>query len=255
MALTIAGSDSGGGAGIQADLKTFERFGAHGACAITCVTAQNPREVLSVQPVKPAMLRDQLRAVFDRLRPAAVKVGMLYSRPLIDVVADFLSSRPSKNRALVIDPVMVSTSGSRLLRPAAVRALKERLLPLATLVTPNLSEAGILLGREVQTLGDAIMAAREIHARWGCAALVTGGHGKGPDATDALFTGKKMRLFFEPFIRGAATHGSGCTLSAGIAAGLARRHGLSRAIEEAKANVSRAIRQRYGAGGHEHLAQ
>ena len=143
VALTIAGSDSGGGAGIQADLKTFAALGVHGASAIACLTAQNPRRVLGVEPVSPKMLRQQIQAVFEELRPAAVKTGMLFSAENIRVVTGLLKK---KKCPLVVDPVMVSTSGTRLLEPAAINVLKDKLLPLATLVTPNLDEAEILTG-------------------------------------------------------------------------------------------------------------
>src|SRR5450755_4553720 len=147
VALTIAGSDSGGGAGIQADLKTFASLGVHGASAIACLTAQNPRRVLGVEPVSPKMLRLQLEAVFEELPPAAVKTGMLFSAENVRIVAEFFVARAARPRVpLIVDPVMVSTSGARLLEPAAIKILKVKLLPLAALVTPNLDETEILTG-------------------------------------------------------------------------------------------------------------
>ena len=160
ITLTIAGSDSGGGAGVQADLKTFAALGVHGTSAITCVTAQNPRAVTGIQAVRADLVRGQIEAVFAELRPAAVKTGMLFSADLIGVVVEFFArgARPP----LIVDPVMVATSGAVLLKPAAIRVLKERLLPLATLVTPNLDEAEILVGRKLRSLDDLQKAAQEI---------------------------------------------------------------------------------------------
>ena len=162
IALTIAGSDSGGGAGVQADLKTFAALGVHGTSAIACLTAQNPRGVLGVEPCSPKMLRQQIEAVFAELPPCAVKTGMLFSAENISVVVSFFQNRKSKirNRKLVVDPVMVSTSGSRLLQPAAEKILKEKLLPLATLVTPNLDEAEILIGAKITSPEKMRQAAR-----------------------------------------------------------------------------------------------
>ena len=160
VALTIAGSDSGGGAGIQADLKTFAALGVHGTSAITCITAQNPKGVYGIQACSADIVRRQIEAVFDELRPAAVKTGMLYSAPIIRVVAEFFRRRPRV--PLVVDPVMVSTSGAQLLKPAAVKALCAELLPLATLVTPNLDEAEILVGEKLSSVADLRAAARDV---------------------------------------------------------------------------------------------
>jgi hydroxymethylpyrimidine kinase/phosphomethylpyrimidine kinase len=162
VAMTIAGSDSGGGAGIQADLKTFAALGVHGTSAIACLTAQNPRRVLGIGPCPPKMLRQQIEAVFAELNPAAVKTGMLYSAKNIRVVVAFFQNRTSeiRNPKLVVDPVMVSTSGARLLEPAAVKILQEKLLPLAMLVTPNLDEAEILSGRKISSIEDMRGAVR-----------------------------------------------------------------------------------------------
>lgn len=255
VALTIAGSDSGGGAGIQADLKTFERIGVHGTSAITCVTAQNPKTVLAIQPIKESVLRDQMRAIFDRLLPAAVKTGMLYSRQLIGVVVDHYAELSGSLPPLVVDPVMVSTSGTPLLKPSAIKSIKEHLLPHATIVTPNLAEASLLLNGDVRTVDDAMEAARAIYETWGCAALVKGGHRRGQEAIDVLYAGERSRLYATPFIKGAATHGTGCTLSAAIAAHLALGSGIAKAVAAAKTLVTDAIRNRYRAGKHEHLAQ
>lgn len=249
VALTIAGSDSGGGAGIQADLKTFAALGIHGTSAITCVTAQNPKRVTGIQPIRADMVRRQIEAVFDELPPAAVKTGMLYSAEIVAVVAKFFAQR--KRPPLVVDPVMVATSGAVLLKPSAIQALKTQLLPLATLVTPNLPEAEILIGGKLRTLEDLREAAREIHARFGCAALVKGGHlSDAPAAVDVFFDGRKAVLLTAPWVRGVSTHGTGCTYSAAIAALLALGHSLPRAVELAKHHVTRAISHSQKAGRH-----
>jgi hydroxymethylpyrimidine/phosphomethylpyrimidine kinase len=251
-ALTIAGSDSGGGAGIQADLKTFAALGVHGTSAITCVTAQNPRGVSGIQAVSVAMVRKQIEAVFAELPPSAVKTGMLFSAQIVNTVADFFASR--RRPPLVVDPVMVATSGAALLRPSAIRALKERLLPLAALITPNLDEAELLLGRRLRRLEDLLDGAEELHRRFGCAALVKGGHLKlGTDAVDVLFDGKRYTVFKARRIKGISTHGTGCTYSAAIAAQLARGQNLCRSVELAKCFITRAIGQSVRVGRHSAL--
>ena len=249
ITLTIAGSDSGGGAGVQADLKTFTALGVHGTSAITCVTAQNPRAVTGIQPIRADLVRGQIEAVFAELRPAAVKTGMLFSADLIRVVVEFFARGPRP--PLIVDPVMVATSGAVLLKPGAIRLLKERLLPLATLVTPNLDEAEILVGGKLQSLADLEAAAREIHRVFGCAALVKGGHLRNvPAATDVFFDGRKMLRLVAPFVPGVSTHGTGCTYSAAITAFLARGESLPRAVTAAKRYITRAIRGSYRAGRH-----
>jgi hydroxymethylpyrimidine/phosphomethylpyrimidine kinase len=240
VALTIAGSDSGGGAGIQADLKTFAALGVHGTCALTGITAQNPRRVLAAKPVTPALLRRQLDALWEELPPAAVKTGMLLNAANVRVVMDFFQTHPGT--PLVVDPVMVSTSGAPLLAPRAILLLREGLLPMATLVTPNLAEAGILLGRPLASLDDLRAAAREIHRRYGCAALVKGGHlPRTRSAVDFFFDGKTELFLSAPFVRGLRTHGTGCTYSAAIAAGLAAGRDLPAAVAAAKHYITRAI--------------
>lgn len=249
VAVTIAGSDSGGGAGIQADLKTFAALGVHGASVITCVTAQNPRGVRSVQACRAEMVRDELEMIFAELKPAAVKTGMLFSAPIIRVVAQFF--RGGKRWPLVVDPVMVATSGARLLKRSAVRALLDDLLPLAALVTPNVPETEVLLGRTVETVAELREAARAIAKRFGCAALVKGGHlGGMRQAVDFFNDGRTELLLSAPFVRGVSTHGTGCTYSAAITAHLARGCALPRAVELAKDFVTRAIAQSVEAGGH-----
>jgi hydroxymethylpyrimidine/phosphomethylpyrimidine kinase len=249
IALTIAGSDSGGGAGIQADLKTFAALGLHGTSAVTCITAQNPKRVTGVQPIHPRLVRLQIQAVFDELPPAVVKTGMLYSAEIIRTVANFFAegARPP----LIVDPVMVSTSGARLLKRSAVKAMEDELLRLATLVTPNLDEAEILTGRRLSTPEDLRTAARVIHQRFGCAALVKGGHLRGlKEAVDVFFDGNNELLLTAPFARGVSTHGTGCTYSAAIAAHIARGENLATALQSAKQYITRAIHQSQRAAQH-----
>lgn len=248
-ALTIAGSDSGGGAGIQADLKTFFALGVHGTSAITCLTAQNPRGVRGIQACSPDILRQQIEAVFAELRPAAVKTGMLFSTPLIRVVVEVFSRRAGSS--LVVDPVMVATSSARLLKPSAIAALQKELLPLAALVTPNLDEAEILLGWKLTRVEDLRKAAKEIQARFGCAALVKGGHLRGlAEAVDIFYDGKTELLLTAPFVRGVSTHGTGCTYSAAITAGLARGLKLPDAVRLGKEFVTNAIANSRRVGNH-----
>ena len=249
IALTVAGSDSGGGAGIQADLKTFASMGVHGTSAITCVTAQNPSRVLGIQPCRPEMVRRQIEAVFNELRPGAVKTGMLYSAAIIRTVSRALSVHP--RIPLVVDPVMIATSGARLIRPSAVRALKRDLFPLATLITPNVPEAGALLGRELKSVEDLRTAARELQRRFGCAVLVKGGHlAGGREAADILRMGREEWLLTAPRVRHVHTHGTGCTFSAAIAAGLALGLPLLEAVHRAKHYVTIAIARSGRAGRH-----
>lgn len=253
VALTIAGSDSGGGAGIQADLKTFAALGVHGASAITCITAQNPRGVLGIQACKPGMVRQQIEAVFAELPPAAVKTGMLYSTEIIRVVADFFGNPQSAigNRQVIVDPVMISTSGVKLLKSSAVNLLKRELLPRATLITPNLDEARFLLGRDLNKLEDLRAAAKEFYERFGCAALVKGGHLRGgKEAADIFYDGRNELLLAAPFVRGVSTHGTGCTYAAAITAYLALGHILPLAVELAKEHITQAIVRHQNVAGH-----
>jgi hydroxymethylpyrimidine/phosphomethylpyrimidine kinase len=249
IALTIAGSDSGGGAGIQADLKTFASIGVHGTSAITCLTAQNPKHVTGIQAVRADMVRKQIEAVFDELPPLAVKTGMLYSTEIILTVVDFFKRR--KDASLIVDPVMVSTSGARLLKASAIKAVTEKLLPLAVLVTPNLDEAQILTGRRLSSPEDLRNAARQLHEEYGCAALVKGGHLRGGhDALDFFCDGKIELLLSAPYAIGVSTHGTGCTYSAAITAYLAKGHGLLDAVQFAKQYITEAIHESRRIAGH-----
>ncbi|MBL9175206.1 MAG: bifunctional hydroxymethylpyrimidine kinase/phosphomethylpyrimidine kinase [Verrucomicrobiales bacterium] len=249
VALTIAGSDSGGGAGIQADLRTWNALGVHGTTAITCLTAQNPRGVLAVHAAPAALVERQLQAVFDELPPVAVKTGMLFNASIIRAVARWFSE--SRRPPLVVDPVMVATSGARLLQPAAMRALIDQLLPLATLVTPNLDETALLIGRRPRTLEDLREAARTLFFRHGCAALIKGGHLRSlPRATDVFFDGATELVLSAPFVRGVATHGTGCTYSAAITGYLALGLALPAAVELAKNHITQSIAQSVRIGRH-----
>jgi len=244
-ALTIAGSDSGGGAGIQADLKTFSAFRVFGMSVITAVTAQNSLGVQGVENLPPAFVALQLRSVLSDFGASAAKCGMLSTAPIIEAVAATLADEPVEK--LVVDPVMVAKSGDALLQPDARQALIERVLPLALVVTPNLPEAESLAGIPVASRPDMEEAARRIHRLGPRYVLVKGGHLKG-DAIDLLWNGKVFTAFRAPRIESGNTHGTGCTLSAAIASGLARGQAIGDAIRDAKAYVTRAIREGFAAG-------
>jgi hydroxymethylpyrimidine/phosphomethylpyrimidine kinase len=247
VALSIAGSDSGGGAGIQADLKTFHAFGAFGSTAVTAITAQNTLGVHGVHPIPVEMVRAQIRAVAEDLAPAACKTGMLATAELVLAVAE--SIRKYDLRRFVLDPVMVSTSGHRLLDADAERTLADALLPLATVVTPNLDEASILVGRPVRSPMEMRRAAEALVGLGAGAALVKGGHLEGREMVDVLFSGGEMREWRRPRLDTRSTHGTGCTLSAAITAGLAHGRALDRAVDDALAYVHRAMTEAPGLGG------
>ncbi len=238
VALTIAGSDSGGGAGIQADLRTFAFLGVHGTSAITAITAQNTRDVTGILELPVELITQQIDAVVDDIGVQAAKTGMLASAEIIAAVADAIERHGIRN--LVVDPVMVAKGGARLLRDDAVAALRQRLLPLAAVVTPNLPEAAVLLGRPVKSLDDRRRAARDLVAMGARAAVVKGGHAEG-DAVDVFFAGAEIAELRAPRVDTQNTHGSGCVFSAAIAAGLARGLETANAVREAKVFVTRAI--------------
>ena len=235
VALTIAGSDSGGGAGIQADLKTFQALGVFGTSAITAITCQNPAGISAVQPVNPRIVAKQIKSVCEALPVRAAKTGMLYDAKIIRAVAGSVRYR------LVVDPVMVATSGARLLKPDAIRVLQTVLFPLATVVTPNLAEAEVLLGCQIRSLPELRAAARALADRFGVAFLVKGGHLTG-DAVDVLYVGNQLHEFATPHVAGVKTHGTGCVFSAALTAHLALGCGLVEASGRAKIFVTRAIR-------------
>jgi hydroxymethylpyrimidine/phosphomethylpyrimidine kinase len=251
IALTIAGSDSGGGAGIQADLKTFQQFGVFGTSVIVALTAQNTRGVRAVEAVREAMVAAQLTALAEDLPPAALKTGMLAEASLVRLVAKAI--RENGWEPLVADPVMVSTSGSRLLTVEAEDVIRESLLPLAALVTPNLDEAAVLTGRAVHDIATMERAGETLLSFGAAAALVKGGHlnGDADTITDILVTPGEVRHFTHPRLATTSTHGTGCTLSAAVTAGLALGRPLETAVADALDFVHRAIARAPGLGaGH-----
>ncbi|MDY3905178.1 MAG: bifunctional hydroxymethylpyrimidine kinase/phosphomethylpyrimidine kinase [Lawsonibacter sp.] len=237
-ALTIAGSDSSGGAGIQADIKTMSANGVYAMSAVTALTAQNTTGVYGILEATPDFLANQLDCIFTDIYPDAVKTGMVSSTALIQVIADKLIQYQAKN--IVVDPVMVATSGSRLISEEAVDALKERLLPLATVLTPNIPEAEVLSGLTISDAAGMEAAARAISQRYGCAVLCKGGH-QINDADDLLWQDGTAKWFRGRRIHNPNTHGTGCTLSSAIASNLAKGYGLDTAVERAKAYISGAL--------------
>jgi len=244
--LTIAGSDSGGGAGIQADIKAMSANGVFAMSAITAITAQNTEEVTEILELPISIIAAQIDAVFDDFDVAAVKTGMLSSEEIVKVVAKLL--KPQHVINLVVDPVMVSKSGHRLLKPDAVDALMRELIPLALVVTPNIYEAQQLSGIEIKTLPDARKAAKIIHSL-GCRhVLIKGGHLLDDRATDLLYDGQFFEVFKAEFINTPHTHGTGCTYASAIAAHLALGKPVSQAIKSAKAYITEAIRHSLAIG-------
>lgn len=249
IALTIAGSDSSGGAGIQADLKTFTALGVYGASVITALTAQNTRGVAAIEAVAPAFVVAQLEAVLSDLDVVAIKTGMLVSAPIVEAVARALAV---VRKPLVVDPVMVATGGDQLLEPDAVEAVRGKLVPLATLITPNLPEAARLLGTaQARGESDLVHQAKALHALGCKAVLIKGGHGTGETAVDVLYDGAKPTFLSRARIDTPHSHGTGCTLSAAIAALLAQGSPLPEAVQRAKEFVWRALQAARSLGvGH-----
>jgi hydroxymethylpyrimidine/phosphomethylpyrimidine kinase len=239
VVLTIAGSDCSAGAGLQADLKTFQHFGVFGLTAVTCVVAETPRVVRAVHPVPPAVLQDQLGVLLEAFPVAAIKTGMLFSKAHIVAVTEILQKY--RGIPLVIDPVMIASTGDPLLEDNAIAAYKERLFPLAAVITPNLDEAEVLWGAPARDEGSIERAARELSARHGCAVLLKGGHLGGPECADLLVENDLPSWFRSPRIDTAASHGTGCTLSAAIAAHLALGKDLHDAVAAAKAYLDRTL--------------
>lgn len=237
-ALTIAGSDCSGGAGIQADIKTMTMNGVYAMSAITALTAQNTTGVRAIQESTPDFLQQQIDAVFEDIYPDAVKIGMVSSSELICVIADRLRHYDAKN--IVVDPVMVATSGSSLLKTDAVMTMTEKLLPVAALVTPNIPEAEVLSGMTIHTKDDMLAAARKIGESCSCAVLLKGGHSIN-DANDLLYTDGKLIWFEGKRIDNPNTHGTGCTLSSAIAANLAKGFSLADSVQRAKDYISGAL--------------
>ncbi len=251
VVLTIAGSDSGGGAGIQADLKTFSTLNVFGTTAITCVTAQNPEEVMAIHPVDPDIVMRQIVAVSNSFPLRAAKTGMLYSAEIIRIVAmeDIREGIP----ILVVDPVMVAASGARLLQADAIDAFRNELLPKARVVTPNLHEAEILCGHSISSVEELRKAAREIGDHYDVACVVKGGHLSGDRIVDVLYDEGDEHLFTEQRVYAEETHGAGCAFSAALTAYLAQGEIMAEAVKKAKTFVTRALQQASRVGRHRPL--
>ncbi len=247
IALTIAGSDSGGGAGIQADLKTFHRFGVFGTSVLTAITAQNTLGVVAWSAVDTALITAQIDAVATDLRPAAMKTGMLADADVVRTVAGGIAAH--QLAPYVLDPVMVATSGDPLLEPAAIDAIRRELLPLADLLTPNLDETALLVGRTVRSLEEMESAAEQLIADGARAVLVKGGHLEGPEAIDVLHDGTSITIHRHQRVETRSTHGTGCTLSAAITAHLAQGYALTDAVTTSLEWVHRAIASAPALGG------
>jgi hydroxymethylpyrimidine/phosphomethylpyrimidine kinase len=248
VALSIAGSDSSAGAGIQADLKTFSALGVYGLTAVTCVVAEIPGKVSRVEPVNAKVVREQIEVLVRNFPIGAIKTGLLCSPAIISAVAEAIGKiyrARGRQIPLVIDPVMIATSGDRLLEPLAIEAYKDELFPLATLITPNLNEAGLLLETRIKKRTAMEKATKALANQYCVSILLKGGHLQGDDATDLLFHKGKLRTFSAPFVRGVATHGTGCTYSAAITAGLACGLPLEKAIRRAKKFVTDSIAQHF----------
>ena len=243
--LTIAGSDSSGGAGIQADLKTFSAHGVFGMSVITAVTAQNTQGVFAVQDILPEIIEKQIQVIFDDIPVDGIKIGMVSQTDTIKIIAETLSKYPIKN--LVVDPVMISKSGYDLLKPEAKEALIKYLLPMATVVTPNLPEAEVITGIEINTIDDMKKAAELIYRNGPKYVLVKGGHLEG-DAIDILYDGSVFTHFNFPRINSKNTHGTGCTLSSAIASNLGKGMDIVKAIDEAKKYITIAIEKSFSIG-------
>lgn len=251
IALTIAGSDSGGGAGIQADIKTFSALDVFGTSAVTCLTAQNPDEVRSIFPIDPDMVVQQIRAVCDSFPVKVAKTGMLYSAEIIQAVA--LENIREGIAVLVVDPVMVTDSGARLLQSDAIDALGSELLPKARVVTPNLHEAEILCGRAISSRDDLQAAAKKISETFDLACVAKGGHLPGEEVVDVLVDGVEEHVYTGPRVAASQTHGAGCAFSAALAAYLARGELMYDAVAAAKTYVQHALESAREAGSHRPL--
>ena len=244
VVLTVAGSDCSSGAGAQADLRAITALGGYAVTALTCVVSEVPGRVSQIQPLDKKIVLDQIRVLGESFPISAAKTGMLGGRAQIEAAVAGLSPLVEAVIPLVVDPVMVATSGDRLLEKDALRSLIADLFPLATLITPNMDEAAVLLGREIKTLKEMEEAARELSQRHGCSVLLKGGHLGGTTSTDVLFHAQKIHRLESMRIFGVSTHGTGCMLSAAVAANLAAGNSLVNAVKEAKTFISTAI------GGH-----
>ncbi|HWN64741.1 MAG TPA: bifunctional hydroxymethylpyrimidine kinase/phosphomethylpyrimidine kinase [Candidatus Binatus sp.] len=247
VALTIAGSDSSAGAGIQADLKTFSALGVYGLTAITCVVAETPGKVSRIEPISAEIVREQIAVLARNFPIAAAKTGLLCSREIVEAVARAIVDvlrKVDSSIPLVVDPVTVATSGDMLLAAEAMEIYERELFPIATLLTPNLDEAGKLIGEPIRDLEAMRKAGRQLQQKYAVSILLKGGHLVRDDAIDLLFAGDKISEFSAPFVRGVATHGTGCTYSAAITAALASGLSLEAAVRRAKKFVTASIAQR-----------
>jgi hydroxymethylpyrimidine/phosphomethylpyrimidine kinase len=248
VALSIAGSDSSAGAGIQADLKTFSALGVYGLTAVTCIVAEIPGKVSRIEPVSAKIVSEQIEVLTKNFQIAAMKTGLLCSAEIVSAVAKALRHRArmfATQIPLVIDPIIVATGGDRLLEEAAIETYKKELFPLANLITPNLDEAEQLLGTGIKDRQSMHRAGKKLEKKFGTAILLKGGHLVDDYAVDLLFVGGKVIEFSAPFVRGVATHGTGCTYSAAITAGLAKGLSLEEAITQAKKFVTNSIARHF----------
>jgi hydroxymethylpyrimidine/phosphomethylpyrimidine kinase len=242
--LTIAGSDSSAGAGVQADLKTFSALGVYGLTAVTCIVAEIPGKIYRIEPVRAELVSEQIAVLCRNFPIAAAKTGLLYTAEIVETVARALadlSANSAKRFPLVIDPVITATSGNRLLEPSAIELYESKLFPLAMLITPNVDEAAKLLGQKIRDRQSMEKAARALARKYRVSILLKGGHLAGSSAIDLLVDGGKITEFAAPFIRGVTTHGTGCTYSAAITASLASGLSLEKAIGRAKKFVTTSI--------------
>jgi hydroxymethylpyrimidine/phosphomethylpyrimidine kinase len=248
VALTIAGSDCSAGAGVQADLKTFTALGVYGLTAVTCIVAEVPGKVSRIEPVTARMVREQLDVLLKNFRVGAIKTGLLCSAEIVCAVAQAIQDgekKAARSIPLVVDPVMIATSGDNLLEPEAVEAYKDKLFPLATLITPNLDEAGLLLETTIKDRKQMENAAKALVKKYRASILLKGGHLRGDNAIDLLFHHGELTEFSLPFVRGVETHGTGCTYSAAITSGLASGFSLEQAIKRAKKFVTESIARHF----------
>jgi hydroxymethylpyrimidine/phosphomethylpyrimidine kinase len=244
VALTVAGSDCSAGAGIQADLKTFTALGVYGLTAVTCIVAEVPGKVSRIEPVTARMVREQIEVLLKNFRVGAIKTGLLCSAEIVCAVAQIIQAgvkKTTRSIPFVVDPVMIATSGDNLLEPEAVEAYKNKLFPLATLITPNLDEAGLLLETTIIDRKQMENAAQALAKKYYASILLKGGHLRGDNAIDLLFHQGELTEFSAPFVRGVETHGTGCTYSAAITAGLTCGFSLEEAIKRAKKFVTESI--------------
>ena len=248
VALTVAGSDCSAGAGIQADLKTFTALGVYGLTAVTCIVAEVPGKVSWIEPVTARMVREQIEVLLKNFRVGAIKTGLLCSAEIVCSVAQAIQDS-EKNTArpipFVVDPVMIATSGDNLLEPEAVESYKNKLFPLATIITPNLEEAALLLETPIKDRKQMENAAKALAKKYGASILLKGGHLRGDNAIDLLFHHGELTEFSVPFVRGVETHGTGCTYSAAITSGLASGFSLEQAIKRAKKFVTESIARHF----------